>query len=81
MRKQECIHLHALLAEVANHLDGRPETRPLNLAEYREFDVWPSSVHRSKADHERAILLLATAIARSLGEPPTPGTGPGTGHR
>ena len=76
MRKQECIHLHALLAEVANQLAARPETRPIDLREYRALGVRPSSVHRSKADHEHAILLLAAAIEHSIGQHAAPGTEP-----
>jgi hypothetical protein len=75
MRKQECIHLHALLVEVAREMEERPHGTPVDLTTYRTLGVNPSSVHRSKADHERAILELARAIERSIGEHPTPGTG------
>ena len=73
MRKQESVHLHALLVETAEYIDERARTPPVDLGSYREMDVGPASVHRSKGDHEEAVLALASAVARSLdrsAEPP-----------
>lgn len=66
MRKQESVHLHALLLEIARYLDDRPETPPLDLSEYDALGVGPSSVHRSKGAHEDSVALLATTIGDSL---------------
>lgn len=66
MRKQECIHVHALLVEVAHYLIDRREISAETLAGYRDLDTRSSSVHRSKADHRDAIMMLATAIETSL---------------
>lgn len=66
MRKQESVHLHALLLEIASHLDERPESPPIDLGEYYDLGVGPSSIHRSKGAHEEAIQLLAGAVGASL---------------
>lgn len=72
MRKQESVHLHALLVEVARELDERQGVPSSDRSAYRELGVTPSQAHRSKADHEEAVLALAEAIGRSLREQPTP---------
>lgn len=48
------------------YLDGRPETEPIDLADYASLGIGPSGVHRSKDAHEEAILVLATAIGEAL---------------
>jgi hypothetical protein len=73
MRKQESVHLHALLVAVADHLDERPDAPSPDTSAYLNLGVGPSGVHHSKADHEEAILVLAAAIDRSLHEQATPG--------
>lgn len=76
MRKQEAVHLHALLVEVAEHLESRMDAPGPDLAVYRELDVGPSAIHRSKDAHEDAVLVLSDAIEAGLTEQPTPGPGP-----
>jgi hypothetical protein len=63
MRKQEYIHLHALLLEIlrSHHDLERVPTRLL--AEYDALGVRPWSVNRSKREHQDAVALLATAIS------------------
>lgn len=73
MRKQESVHLHALLAEVATEFEERPGAGPPDLSSYRELGVRPSSVHCSKEDHERAVLELSSAIEYSFADQPTAG--------
>lgn len=75
MRKQESVHLHALLVAVADNLEERPDVPSPALASYRDVDLGPSAIHRSKDAHEDALLVLAAAIDRSLTEQPTPGAG------
>jgi len=68
MRKQESLHLHALLVVVAEHLDERPDARSPDVSSYADLGVSPSGVHHSKDAHEEALLELSAAIARSLTE-------------
>lgn len=75
MRKQESVHLHALLVAVADYLEDRPEAQSPGLAAYRDVGMGPSAIHRSKDAHEDALLALAADIDRSLRDQPTPGAG------
>jgi hypothetical protein len=64
MKKQELIHLHGLLAEVRGEYD-RDE---LDLSEYDGFGVQPTSIHRSKTDHKKAVFKLADGLTDSFQE-------------
>lgn len=62
MKKQELIHLHGLLAEVRGEYDGEE----LELSEYDGFGVQPTSIHRSKTDHKKAVFKLAKGLTDSF---------------
>lgn len=64
MKKQELIHLHGLLAEVRGEYDSE-ET---DLSEYDTFGVQPTSIHRSKTDHKKAVFKLAGGLTNSFEE-------------
>ena len=64
MKKQELIHLHGLLAEVRGEYDSE-ET---DLSEYDTFGVQPTSIHRSKTDHKKAVFKLAGGLTDSFEE-------------
>jgi len=64
MRKQEYIHLHALLAEVSTDLSERGED--LDLDEYESLGVRPSGIHKSKSEHKTAVLALANGLTDSV---------------
>ena len=66
MKKQELIHLHGLLAEVRSECEARNEG--LDLTEYEELGVKPTSIHRSKTDHKAAVFKLADGITSSVEE-------------
>lgn len=61
MRKQELIHLHGLLTEVAKHIE---EEKGIDVAsdEYRELGVRPTSIHKSKTDHKEAVFALSSSV-------------------
>jgi len=65
MKKQELIHLHGLLSEVRAEYegDGGPE---IDLSDYEEFGVQPTSIHRSKTDHKQAVFELVDGLTDSL---------------
>lgn len=64
MRKQEFIHLHALLAEVTT--DFQACGRSIELDAYREHGVRPTSIHKSKTDHKEAVMTLAGELVENL---------------
>lgn len=65
MKKQELIHLHGLLSEVRAEYEGEAEPE-IDLSEYEEFGVQPTSIHRSKTDHKRAVFELTHGLTDSL---------------
>lgn len=64
MRKQEFIHLHGLLAELAKYC--REEEIEIDLGSYRTLETRSTSIHHSKDDHREAVLALAGALASGL---------------
>lgn len=67
MKKQELIHLHGLLSEVRAQFEAWDECEGTSEA-YREIGVQPTSIHRSKTDHKRAVFALVEGITTDLTE-------------
>jgi hypothetical protein len=65
MKKQELIHLHGLLAEVSNHCEMANDVT-IDLEEYHELGIKPTSIHKSKTDHKDAVFAIATGITSQL---------------
>lgn len=70
MRKQEYLHVHALLVEVTHHLTDHEEMPTEIRAEYDALETRPWGVHASKQDHHDAVMALATAIETWLDQTP-----------
>lgn len=66
MRKKEYIHTHALLAEVTRYLIENEDVPVETLSAYDALDTRPSSIHKSKQDHDEAITVLSSAIEPQL---------------
>ncbi|MFQ3295970.1 MAG: hypothetical protein ACI8VE_003063 [Natrialbaceae archaeon] len=64
MRKQEFIHLHALLAEVSTEF--REDGQSIELETYLDQSVRPTSIHRSKTAHKDAVMTLAGELVENL---------------
>ncbi len=65
MKKQELIHLHGLLAEVSNHCEMANDVT-IDLEEYHDLGIKPTSIHKSKTDHKDAVFAIATGITSQL---------------
>jgi hypothetical protein len=71
-KKQEYIHLHGLLREVAKYsvqkdIEAYEDIDDVEqFQEYLEKDVVPTSIHKSKSDHKDDIFLLAESITDFL---------------
>lgn len=65
MKKQELIHLHGLLAEVSAHCEEYQEAT-VDLTDYRNLGIRPTSIHQSKTDHKAAVFALADGITRTI---------------
>ncbi|QLG27200.1 UPF0058 family protein [Halorarum halophilum] len=71
MRKNELIHLHALLDCVRTNLDERGEREGSTdrMREYEALGVRPMTVRATRREHEEATLALARALGGSLDDP------------
>jgi hypothetical protein len=69
MRKQELIHLHGLLATVTDFCE-EDLGRPVEGDRYDELAIEPTSIHRSKSDHQEAVFALADDVVAELTETP-----------
>jgi hypothetical protein len=64
VNKNELVHLHALLARVAEaYADEGLATRD-DFAAYHALETTPMALRRSRADHEAATRVLARTLAR-----------------
>lgn len=65
-KKQEYIHLHGLLKEVAKYVDEEAVYGDIEEVEdyqqYLENHVKPTSIHKNKTDHKESVFLLADSI-------------------
>jgi hypothetical protein len=62
MRKKEYIHLHALLVEVTRYMIENEEMPAETLSTYHALGTRPSSIHKSKESHHKAITVLYSDI-------------------
>lgn len=67
MRKQEHIHLHGLLAEIADHCTDEYGIT-IDTEAYQSLGVRPTSIHKAKGDHKDAVLELADSITTVLAD-------------
>lgn len=71
MRKQELIHLHGLLATVAEFCE-EDLGHSIEGERYSELPIKPTSIHKSKSDHQEAVFALADDVVDEITEePPT----------
>jgi hypothetical protein len=75
MKKNELVHLHALLARVATDYLERGLLSPADCEPYESLDVTPLSLRASRASHEEAVLALARLLARTSRPDGDAGTG------
>jgi hypothetical protein len=71
MRKQELVYVHGLLAELREFYE-QSNGHSISAPEYDVMTVKPTSIHRSKPEHEAAVFALASAMADEMSELPAP---------
>lgn len=63
MKKNELVHLHALLARVAADYRERGLVTDADLEPYRDAGVGPTSLTAPRSEHRRAVRLLLSILA------------------
>lgn len=62
MHKEELVVLHLTLFQVKRFLEGAGVANG-HFREYDKLGINPVHIHKSKADHKRAILMLCKGIS------------------
>lgn len=69
-KKQEFIHIHGMMKEIAKYVDEEADYGDMEEIEgyqqYLDNDVKPTSIHENKSDHKEAVFLLADSITDFL---------------
>ena len=63
MKKNELVHLHALLARVADEYVARGDATPADFASYDRLQISPLALRAPRDDHEAAVETLAALLA------------------
>ncbi len=63
MRKNELLHMHSLLVQVAEEYIRRGVATPADFEEYHRLGVTPMALRESRTTHETAVRTLARALA------------------
>jgi hypothetical protein len=61
MKKEELVHLHMLLAQLKKYCEEIG--LDCDFKKYKELEISPFQVHRSKDEHKQAIFVLGTELA------------------
>jgi len=70
VKKNELLHVHGLLAELAGEFIEEGRLAPEDLEDYESMGVTATSLRAPKEDHEAAVLELAARIAEAAEERP-----------
>ncbi|MDS0292933.1 UPF0058 family protein [Halogeometricum luteum] len=68
MKKNELVHLHALLTCVAEDFVDRGLVDAEAFASYRALGISARSLRASREDHQTAVRLLAEALSAAAAE-------------
>ena len=67
MKKNELVHLHALLIRVAEDYVERGEATRADFDEYHELELTPTSLREPRMRHEEAVRVLARILSDRSG--------------
>ncbi|MDD2439449.1 MAG: UPF0058 family protein [Methanosarcinaceae archaeon] len=64
MHKEELIQLHTYMAQMKRYFEKHGVVDEFD--EYKALSISPVHIHRSKADHKRAIFILGGELAHLM---------------
>jgi hypothetical protein len=68
MHKDELLELHEHMVTIMEYFDEQDETPDELFTPYKELDVTPADVHKSKSEHKHAVFVLGNALANAMSE-------------
>jgi len=68
MHKDELLELHEQMVVIMENFSDREDVDGSIFDPYRELDVDPSHVHKSKSEHKHAVFVLGNALANAMSD-------------
>jgi hypothetical protein len=69
MHKDELLELHEQMVSIMEFFsEDMAGVDPELFDPYRELDVTPADVHKSKSEHKHAVFVLGNALATAMSE-------------
>jgi len=68
MHKDELLELHEELVVIMEYFSEREGVDETLFDPYRQLDVDPSHVHKSKSEHKHAVFVLGNALANAMSD-------------
>ncbi len=68
MHKDELLELHEHMVTIMENFDDQDEVPDGLFSTYRELDIDPSDVHKSKSEHKHAVFVLGNSLANAMSE-------------
>jgi hypothetical protein len=68
MHKDELLELHEHMVAIMEYFSQEDGTDASLFDPYRELDVTPADVHKSKSEHKHAVFVLGNALANAMSD-------------
>ena len=68
MHKDELLKLHEHMVTIMENFADQDEVPDDLFSTYRELDIDPSDVHKSKSEHKHAVFVLGNSLANAMSE-------------
>ncbi|MFB6143531.1 MAG: UPF0058 family protein [Halorientalis sp.] len=68
MHKDELLELHEHMVTIMEYFSDLEDADESLFEPYRELDVTPDDVHKSKSEHKHAVFVLGNALATAMSE-------------
>ncbi|PSQ45327.1 metal-binding protein [Halobacteriales archaeon SW_7_68_16] len=68
MHKDELLDLHEKMVIVLENFEEYDEVDAAVFDQYRDLDVTPDDVHKSKSEHKHAVFVLGNALASAMSD-------------
>ncbi|MFC6953856.1 UPF0058 family protein [Halorubellus litoreus] len=68
MHKDELLELHEHMVTIMENFSDQDEVPDGLFSTYRELDIDPSDVHKSKSEHKHAVFVLGNSLANAMSE-------------
>ncbi|AWB27358.1 UPF0058 family protein [Halococcoides cellulosivorans] len=68
MHKDELLELHGNMVTIMGYFDRQDDIPSSLFDPYRDIDVTPDDVHKSKSEHKHAVFVLGNALANAMSD-------------